>query len=279
MAGGATGAQVAAHERDVAFAAVDLALVGDHAEFAVAGLDAGFAGADDVALMAQAVADELGDGEDPEAVLGAERDEVGDARHFAVVAHDFADDAGGIEAGQARQVDGGFGLAGAHQHAALARAQREDVAGTGEIGGGGFGIDGGADGVGAVGGGDAGGDAFAGFDGLSEGGAEARGVLLRHGEEAQVVGALFGEGQADEAAAVAGHEVDGFGRDVLGGQGQVAFVLAVLVIDHDHHAAGADLGEGAGDVGEGRLEGASAFRHREQFHSRRLGASSAKKVT
>ena len=76
-----------------------------------------------------------------------------------------------------------------------------------------------------------------------------------------MVGALLGEGEADEAAAVAGHEVDGLGRDVLGGQGEVALVLAVLVVDHDDHAARADFGHGAGNVGEGRLEGAGGLGH------------------
>ena len=109
-------------------------------------------------------------------------------------------------------------MAGADEDATAARAQREDVAGTSEIGGGGARIDGGADGAGAVGGGDARGDALTGFDSLSESGAEARGVLLRHGEEAQVVGALLSEGEADEAAAVASHEVDGLGGDVFGSQ-------------------------------------------------------------
>ena len=79
----------------------------------------------------------------------------------------------------------------------------KDVAGTREVGSGAGGVDGDADGVGAVGGGDAGGDALAGLDGLGKGGAEARGVLLRHRRQAQVVGALFGEGEADEAAAEA----------------------------------------------------------------------------
>jgi hypothetical protein len=249
---GAAGAEVAANEGDVAFAAVDFRLVGDHAEFTVAGLDAGFAGADDVALVAQAIADEFGDGKNLEAVLGAERDEVRNAGHFAVVAHDFANHAGGVESSHAGQVDGGFGLAGADEHSPFAGAEGKDVAGAGEVAGGGLGIDGGADSVGAVGGGDAGGDAFASFNGLSEGGAEARGVVLGHGEEAQIVGALLGEGEADEAATVAGHEVDGFGGDVFGGEGEVAFVFAVFVVDHDHHAAGADFGEGSGDVGEGR---------------------------
>ena len=129
-----------------------------------------------------------------------------------------------------------------------------------------LGVDGDADGVGAVGGGDAGGDAFAGFDGLSEGGAEAGGVLLGHREEAEVVGALLSEGEADEAAAVAGHEVDGLGGDVLGGEGEVALVLAVLVVDDDDHAAGADLGDGAWDVGEwGLRRCAWLFRHGRQM--------------
>ncbi len=151
------------------------------------------------------------------------------------------------------------------EDAAAARAQREDVAGTGEVGGGGAGIDGGADGAGAVGGRNAGGDALAGFDGLSKRGAEARGVLLRHGKEAQVVGALLSEGEADEAAAVAGHEVDGLGGDVLGGQGEVALVLAVLVVDHDDHAAGLDFVKGAGDVGKGGLGGAGGLGHDAAF--------------
>ncbi len=181
----------------------------------------------------------------------------GDAGHLAVVAHDFADDAGGIESGHAGEVDGGLGLAGADEDAALAGAQREDVAGAGEVARRGLGIDGGADGVGAVGGGDAGGDAFACLDGLSECGAEAGGVVLRHGEEAQVVGALLSECEADEAAAVAGHEVDGLGGDVLGGEGEVAFVFAVLVVDDNDHAAGADIGNGTGNVSERRFETAS----------------------
>ena len=177
-------------------------------------------------------------------------DEVGHAGHGAVVIHDFADDAGGDEAGHAGEIDGGFGLAGADEHAALAGAEREDVAGAGEIVRGGAGVDGDFDGVGAVGGGDAGGDAFAGLDGFGKGGAEARGVLLGHGAEAEVVGALLGEGEADEAASVSGHEVDGLGGDELGGEGEVAFVFAVFVVDDDDHASGAELFEGSGDVGE-----------------------------
>ena len=63
----------------------------------------------------------------PARTLG-EGDQVGHARHGAVVVHDLADDARRIKSGQAREIDAGFGVAGADQHAALARlglAQRE----------------------------------------------------------------------------------------------------------------------------------------------------------
>lgn len=247
------GADVAANEGEVAFLGADFTFVGDEAEVAVCGGEGSLGDAIDVALVLQAVADELGDGEHFEAVLVAEVDEIGDAGHGAVVAHDFADDACRDEAGEACEVDGGLGLSGADEDAALAGAEGEDVAGTGEVLGGCGGVDGDADGVGAVMGADAGGDAFAGLDTLSEGSAEAGGVLLDHGVEAEVVGALLGEGEADESSAEAGHEVDGLGGDEFGGEGEVAFVFAVLVIDDDDHPAGADLGDGCWDVNEGGL--------------------------
>ena len=168
-----------------------------------------------------------------------------------VVVDDFADDACGNEAGHAGKIDGRFGLSGANEHAAAAGAEGEDVSGTGEVVGRGIRVDGDLDGVGAVVGGDAGGDALAGLDGFSKRGAEAGGVLLGHGTEAEVVGALLGESEADEAASVAGHEVDGLGGDELGGEGEVTFVFAVFIVDDDDHASGTNLLEGSGNVGKG----------------------------
>ncbi len=40
------------------------------------------------------------------------------------------------------------------------------------------------------------------------------------------------------------HEVDRFRRDGFGGHGEVAFVLAIFVVDYDQHAAGAEVFEG-----------------------------------
>ena len=45
-----------------------------------------------------------------------------------------------------------------------------------------------------------------------------------------------------------GHEIDGVRRDLFGGQGEVAFVLAVLVVHDDDHASGADLFNGGFNV-------------------------------
>ena len=56
-------------------------------------------------LARQPVLDEVGDAHDAQAVLGGEALEVGQARHLAVLAHDLADHAGRLAAGQARQID------------------------------------------------------------------------------------------------------------------------------------------------------------------------------
>ena len=50
--------------------------------------------------------------------LAQKRSSSGQAGHGAVVGHDFDDDAGGFEAGEAAEVDGAFGLAGAFEDAA-----------------------------------------------------------------------------------------------------------------------------------------------------------------
>ncbi len=101
----------------------------------------------------------------------------------------------------------------------------------------------------AVGGRNAGGHAFGGFDGDGEGRAVLGAVARGHGRQLQALAALAGERQADQAAAKAGHEVDGLGRHVVGGQHQVAFVFAVFFVDQDDHAPGAHVGH---DVFDGR---------------------------
>ena len=83
--------------------------------------------------MAHTVADEVGDGDEFEVVFAAKDGEIGEARHGAIVIHDFANDAAVGETGEAGEVDRSFSLTGANKHAALTGAEREDVAGAGEI--------------------------------------------------------------------------------------------------------------------------------------------------
>ena len=72
----------------------------------------------------------------------------------------------------------------------------------------------------------------------------------RHRSQPQIVGPFFGQGQADQSAAELRHEVDGFGRDELGGQGQIAFVLTIFVVHNNDHASGTNLRDRFGDIDE-----------------------------
>ena len=71
--------------------------------------------------------------------------------------------------------------------------------------------------------------------------------LLDHQRNLELVEPLAGHRHADQAAAVLRHEVDRLGRHLLGGHRQVAFVLAILVVDDDDHLAAADRGDGVLD--------------------------------
>ena len=166
--------------------------------------------------------------------------ELRHARHRPVLVHHLADDAGRVEARQPREVHRGLGLAGA------LRARRPARRAAGTCGRAARGPP-------------------AASAGRSRRARSSRGrrrrcrwscpcvasigtqkavpncarVLLvaDHQRDAQLVEPLAGHRQADEAAAVAGHEVDRLGRHLLGRDREVALVLAVLVVDDDDHLA------------------------------------------
>ena len=115
--------------------------------------------------------------------------------------------------------------------------------------------------------GDPGRDALARLDRDGEGGPERRLVLVGHLAQAELVAALLGQAEADEAARVRDHEVDRLGRGELGRDREVALVLAVLVVDDDDEAALADLldrlldgGEGAFGAGAAAIVTAASYR-------------------
>src|SRR5215469_3897189 len=196
-------------------------------------------------LVAQAVLDQVRNGDDLEAVVPRKADQVDHTGHGPVVVHDLADHPGWLEAGQPRQVHGALGLARPTQHAAVPGAQGEDVSGAHEVLGFRVVRDRALDRGGTVRGRDPCRDPLPGLDRHGEGGAIGGVVVVvrHHHAEAELAQPLLGQREADEPAPEACHEVDGFGARELGGHAQVALVLTVLVVDQDHHAARGDLGD------------------------------------
>ena len=68
-----------------------------------------------------------------------------------------------------------------------------------------------------------------------------RAVDPRHRLQAELVDPLLAQREADQAAAVPGHEIDRVGRRHLRRDDQVALILPVVVVDQDEHAAVARL--------------------------------------
>src|SRR5438445_9556271 len=84
---------------------------------------------------------------------------------------------------------------------------------------------------------DPGGDQVLGLDRDTEGRAVAAGVVHDHGLDLELVQTAGHQRRADEASGVARHEHDVLGGDELCCDAEVALVLAVFVVDHDHELA------------------------------------------
>ncbi len=214
--------------------AIDLALIGHHAPDA-AGKAGNLALLDalDQPLGTAAMGDQVRDGAELDVMALGEGDQIRQAGHGAVIVHDLADHAGGGEPGQAGDVHRSLGMAGAHQRAAIARHQREYMAGGDDILTPELRIDRNRDGPRAVGGGNAGGDPLARLDRNREGGLMPGAVGLAHQRQAEALAAVLRHGEADQPARMLGHEVDRIRGCELRRDHEVALVLAVLVIDQD----------------------------------------------
>ncbi len=66
-------------------------------------------------------------------------------------------------------------------------------------------------------------------------------VVTDHLHQVELAAAFLGQRQADQAAGFAGHEADRGRGAGIGGQQDVAFVLAIFVIDQDDHLAGPEI--------------------------------------
>ena len=220
-------------------------------EFAPRGLERALGDEFDEAFAPVAELDELRDGDhaEPEALL--QFDELRQARHGAVLVEDLADHAARVQAGERGQVDRGFGVASALEHAAGAGHEREDVARLDELFRLGVGVREDRDGLRAVVGADARRDAFGGVDRDGEGGALRFAVLRDHLGDPQAAELVFDRRDTDEPARVADHHVDRFGGDLGRRHHEVAFVLAVLVVGHNDELPRGDVREGCLDAVKG----------------------------
>src|SRR5690242_669360 len=96
-------------------------------------------------------------------------------------------------------------------------------------------------------------DPLTGLDRDREGRPERRLVALGHLLKAELVAALLGQTEADQATAVRSHEVDRFRSRELSRDRQIALVLAVGGVDDDHEPARADVLDRLLDGRERRL--------------------------
>ena len=121
-------ADLAHHERNVRHL-IDFAFVREADEIPVRRRKSELRDALDELLVPHAVRDEIFDRHEFEIVFFCEFAQVVQAHHRAVVVHDLANDACRFETGKPREIDRGFGLTRAHEHAAVARAQRKGMTG------------------------------------------------------------------------------------------------------------------------------------------------------
>ena len=87
----------------------------------------------DQRVVAQPVLDQIGDRGDLEAVTFGKMLKVGKAGHRAVVAHDLANDARGLQPRKAREIHGSLGLSRAYEHAALSGDEWKNVSGSDDV--------------------------------------------------------------------------------------------------------------------------------------------------
>ncbi len=169
------------------------------------------------------------------------RHQVRQARHGSVVIHHFTDNAGRIQPGEPRDIDGRLGMSGALKDAAVLRHQREHVPRRHDILGALRRIDRDRDGPRSIRCGDPGGHPVPRLDGDGKCRLIGRLVILNHQLQADMVDPFAGHGEANQPTAEFGHEVDRLRRRHLAGDHEIAFVLAAFIIDQDHHAAITDI--------------------------------------
>jgi hypothetical protein len=184
---------------------------------------------------------------------------ISPAHDGAVVVHEPREHANQRQAGESAEIDTGFSMVRAHEHAAFLGHQRKYMAGPHEISRSHVAVGERAYGIGAVLRGDAGGEAVANVDRDGEGGAERRIVARHHRVEMQAARLVPGKRRADDARRVADDERHLLGRAQRRRDKQVALALAVVVIGHDDELAASEGGHRGQDALRGVIHFLSVF--------------------
>src|SRR5690349_3479754 len=198
----------------------------------------------DELLPLHAELDEVLDGDDLQPQRCRERQKFRHPSHRPVLVHDLADDAGGPEAGEPAEIDDRFGMTRAAQHPALHGAERKHMSGACEVARLRLLVDEGADGGRTVERRD---PRLRPVDVIDRDGERRfveRGVAVDHQVERQLLRPLRRERRADDPPSLARHEIDRRRGAFLGGDREIALVLAILVVDDDDHLAVADVRDG-----------------------------------
>ena len=178
----------------------------------------------------------------------AKAETCGPAHHRAVVVDQFGDDADKRQAGKLAEIDRGFGVAGAHEHAAFARDQRKDVAGAQEIRCADIAVGEVAHRQRAVVGRNAGGRAVLEIDADREGRRVGGIIVGDHRRQVQPLGVGAGHRRADDAGRMAHDEGHLLRRAMHCRDDQVAFVLAPVIVHHDDDLAALERPQRFDDV-------------------------------
>ena len=140
-----------------------------------------------ISLRAPAVFDQIGYGADLQAMGLGKLYQIGHPRHGAVIVHNFANHAGGRQAGQAGDIYRRLSMAGAYQDTAVTGHQGKNMARRRNIPSVTVGIDRNSDGPRPISGGNAGGNPVPRLNRNSKGSTMPGFIALRHEGQAQLL--------------------------------------------------------------------------------------------
>ncbi len=191
-------------------------------------------------LVQQPELDQIRNGADAQIMARGKVTQPCASSQVAVLVEHVGEHRGGCEPGEARDIAASLGMTGTLQHPTGFRTQRKHVSGLHDVTGMRAASDRGAHRVGAISCRNTGADALGRFDRYREAAAMAAHGFTDHQRQTQLLATLRGQAETDQAARLAGHEIDFLGADVFGRRQKRAPELFVIVIDQHHHGAMAE---------------------------------------